>query len=255
VTVLLDKLDDHGDRDWYAAQAVEHGWSRNVLVHQIASGLRQRAGAAPSNFAHTLPAPDSELVQKLAKDPYVFDFLGLSEKVAERDLEQAMMDRLQDVLFELGHGFAFVGRQYRLDIDGDDYIIDLLFFHIEQARYVVVELKVDDFKPEYAGKLNFYIAAVDDLMRRPEHRPTVGLLFCAGRNERVVRYALAGATNPMAVPTYTYETLPAPERALLPADTDVINAVEQPVQVGPRQMSFDEYLAGWMTAHDAAGKE
>ena len=255
VTVLLGKLEDQPTRDWYAARAVEHGWTRNVLAHQVASALHQRSGAAPSNFAHTLPAPDSDLVQQIAKDPYVFDFLGLTEAVAERDLEQAMMDRIQDVLMEFGRGFAFMGRQVHLDVDGDDYYIDLLFFHTEQLRYVVVELKVGDFKPEFAGKLNFYIAAVDDLIRLPQHAPTVGFLLCAGRNERVVRYSLAGSTSPMAVAGYTYDTLPAPERALLPADVEVVHAVEQPVQVGPRQMSFDEYLAGWMTAHDAAGKE
>lgn len=172
--MLLGKLEDQTSRDWYAAAAVEHGWSRNVLAHQIANRTHERTGVAPSNFAATLTAPDSELAQQMSKDPYVFDFLGLTEKVAERELEQALMDRIQQVLSEFGRGFAFVGRQVHLDVDGDDFYIDLLFFHIEQLRYVVVELKVEDFTPEFAGKLNFYITAVDDLFRLPQHAETVG---------------------------------------------------------------------------------
>lgn len=244
---LLDKVEDQPTRNWYASKAADLGWSRAVLVHQIDTKLHRRAGAAPSNFADRLPSPDSDLAQQLAKDPYVFDFLGLTTQAAERELEQAMMDRLQHVLLELGRGFAFVGRQVHLDLDGDDFYIDLLFFHVEQLRYIVVELKVGDFKPEFAGKLNFYIAAVDDLYKLPQHAPTVGLLLCAGRNERVVRYALAGSTSPMAIAGYTYETLPEAERALLPADVDVLHAVEQPVQVGPRQVPFEEYLAEQLT--------
>lgn len=243
VTVLLGKVDDLATRNWYAAAAVEHGWSRNVLLNQIKNRTHARLGAAPSNFESRLPAPDSELAQQMAKDPYVFDFLGLTGQVAERDLEQAMMDRLQQVLLELGHGFAFVGRQVRLDVDGDEFYIDLLFFHVEQLRYVVVELKLGDFEPEFAGKLNFYIAAVDDLHRKPQHAPTVGILLCAGRNDRVVRYALAGATNPMAVASYTYESLPEAERTLLPSADAVIEAVERPLTVGSRQMTLDEAFA------------
>jgi predicted nuclease of restriction endonuclease-like (RecB) superfamily len=239
VTVLLGKVDDQASRDWHAAAAVEHGWSRNVLANQIANRTHERVGA-PTNFADRLPAPDSELAQHLSKDPYVFDFLGFTGMVAERDLEQAIMGRIQHVLLEFGRGFAFVGRQVHLDIDGDDFYIDLLFFHTEQLRYVVVELKVGDFEPEFAGKLNFYIAAVDDLYRLPQHAGTVGILLCAGRNERVVQYALKGQTAPMAVSTYTYETLPAAERALLPAAADIIEAVEAPIQVGARQLTLDE---------------
>jgi len=253
ITTLLDKTQDVSTRDWYAAAAVEHGWSRNVLLNQIKNQTHARIGAAPSNFASRLPAPDSELAQQLAKDPYVFDFLGITEQVAERDLEQAMIDRLQQVMMELGHGFAFVGRQVHLDVDGDDFYIDLLFFHVEQLRYVVVELKVGTFRPEFAGKLGFYIAAVDDMYRKPQHAPTVGLLLCASRNERVVHYALAGATNPMAVAGYTYESLPETERALLPSAADVIEAVEQPLTVGMRQMTLEEAFADYIPADPESG--
>ncbi|MGI9091880.1 MAG: PDDEXK nuclease domain-containing protein [Mycobacteriales bacterium] len=142
ITVLLDKLDDRPSRDWYAAAAVEHGWSRNVLTHQISSQLHRRIGTAPSNFAVRLPAHDSDLAQQLVRDPYVFEFLGLTERVSERELETALMNRLQAFLLELGHGFAFVGRQYHLEVGGNDFHIDLLFFNWAQSRFVVVELKI-----------------------------------------------------------------------------------------------------------------
>jgi len=200
VRVLLDKLDERDAREWYALAAVAEGWSRNVLLNQIKGRARDRAGAAPSNFDLTLPGEDSELAAQIAKDPYVFDFLGLSGRVAERELEAALVARLRDTLLELGTGFAFVGQQVHLDVGDDDYYIDLLFFNIPQVRYVVVELKIGKFEPEFAGKLGFYIAAVDDRLRNPaRHAPTVGILMCADRNDTVVRYALGGAAQPMAV--------------------------------------------------------
>ncbi len=226
VTVLLDKLDDQAERDWYAAAAVQHGWSRNVLLNQIMNRLHARVGAAPSNFPAQLPAADSELAQQLTRDPYVLDFLDLTTPVAERDLETALVDRLQAFLLELGHGFAFVGRQYHFAVDGDDFYIDLLFFHWPQSRFVVVELKVGRFAPEHLGQLGFYVAWVDDNLRTPDrHSPTVGILLCAGRNDSVVRYALAGSTAPMAVADYTYDTLPAAVRDSVPTDIELDRAV------------------------------
>lgn len=230
VTVLLDKLDDQAERDWYAAAAAEHGWSRNVLLNQIMNRLRERTGAAPSNFAGRLPAADSELAQQLTKDPYVFDFLSLTGRTAERDVEQALMDRLQQTLLEFGRGFAFVGRQVHFDVEGDDFYVDLLLFHVDQGRYVVVELKIGRFKPDYAGQLGFYVALVDDQLRRPgRHAPTVGILLCAGRNDRVVRYSLGRAASPMAVADYTYDTLPAAERCALPAAEDLAAVLDSPL--------------------------
>ncbi|WP_434994298.1 PDDEXK nuclease domain-containing protein [Arthrobacter sp. Ld5] len=167
-----------------------------------------RTGAAPSNFAQQLVVPDSELAQQVAKDPYSFEFLGLSGDVAERDLEQALMDRITETLRELGPGFAFVGRQVHFDVGGDDFYIDLLFFHVEQLLYYVIELKTGKFQPEYACKLNFYIALVDDRLRRDAHADTVGILICGDRNDHTVRYSLARATSPMAVATYTFDALP-----------------------------------------------
>lgn len=226
LTILLGKLDTQRERDWYAAATVEHGWSRNVLMNQINSQLHRRIGTAPSNFAEHLPAADSDLAQQLVRDPYVFDFLDLSDRVAERELEAALMTRLERFLLELGHGFAFVGRQYHFEVHGDDFYIDLLFFNWTQSRFVVVELKIGRFEPEYAGKLGFYVSWVDENLRiRDQHAPTIGILLCAGRNDNVVRYSLAGATAPLAVATYTYETLPAPVRDLVPTDDELSSTV------------------------------
>jgi len=219
ITVLLDKLDDQAERDWYVTAAVQHGWSRNVLLNQIMNRLHARAGAAPSNFPDQLPAADSGLAQQLTRDPYVLDFLDLTAPVAERDLETALVDRLQAFLLELGHGFAFVDRQYHLEVDGDDFYIDLLFFNWAQSRFVVLELKIGRFAPEHLGQLGFYVAWVDDNLRVPDrHSPTVGILLCAGRNDNVVRYALAGTTAPVAVADYTYDSLPKAVRQLVPTE-------------------------------------
>lgn len=223
IRTILDKRLEPAAREWYAAAAVEHGWSRNVLMNMIMNKTLQRTGAAPSNFVQHLVAPDSELAQQVAKDPYNFEFLGLSGEVAERDLEQALMDRITETLREMGPGFAFVGRQVHFDVGGDDFYIDLLFFHVEQLRYYVVELKTGKFQPEYAGKLNFYIAVVDDRLRREAHNDTVGILICGSKNDHTVRYSLGRATSPMAVASYTYDALPADVRRELP-DADRLTA-------------------------------
>ena len=226
ITVLLDKKLGHDARNWYAAAAVEHGWSRNVLMNMIMSKTLERSGAAPSNFAQQLVAPDSELAQQIAKDPYNFEFLGLSGEVAERDLEQRLMDRMVETLRELGPGFAFVGRQMHFDVDGDDFYLDLLFFHVEQLRYVVIELKTGKFKPDHVGQLQFYIALVEDRLRRKAHAPTVGILVCGSHKDHTVRYALNQSGAPMAVSSYTYETLPSNEKAALPSENDLVTALD-----------------------------
>jgi len=227
VLVLLDRLDSGDDRTWYARQALEHGWSRAVLEHQIAGQLRHRVGAAPSNFPDHLPPVDSELAQQLLRDPYVFDHLTLTGPVAEHDLEQALMDRLEATLLAFGHGMAFVGRQVRFDVDGDELVIDLLLFHVEQLRYLVVELKIGRFEPGYIGQLGTYVALVEDRLRRPDrHAPTIGLLLVAGRNEQIVRYALSGASAPLAVADYTYDSLPPDARAALPPADQLTAALD-----------------------------
>lgn len=226
---LLDKLDDAELRAWYAGQAIEFGWSRAVLEHQIMSGLHRRVGTAPSNFARLFPAGESELVQQITKDPYNLEFLMLERDAAERTLEAALVAHVQQFLLELGHGFAFVGRQYRLDVDGDELFIDLLMFHIPTVRYVVIELKTTKLTGGDIGQLNLYVAAVDDMLRLPGHNETVGLLLCTAKNERIVRYALGRSTSPMAVSGYRYTELPETERQVLPGETELVELVEAAV--------------------------
>jgi predicted nuclease of restriction endonuclease-like (RecB) superfamily len=225
IRLLLDKLEARAAREWYAAASVKNGWSRNVLLNQIINRTLERTGAAPSNFSAELEPADSNLARQIAKDPYVFDFLELTEEAAERDLEQAMMDRIVDTLRELGTGFAFVGRQVHFDVAGDDFYLDLLFFHVEQLRYVVIELKTGKFQPEHAGKLGFYVSLVDDRLRREAHAPTVGILICGDRNDHTVRYALGRSGSPMAVSTYTYDSLPPSEKNALPDADELTSAL------------------------------
>ena len=223
---LLNKLDDHELRQWYASRAVGHGWSVAVLEHQILTGLHTRSGAAPNNLEARLPAEGTDLAREIAKDPLVLDFLGLTEEAQELAMEEAMTLRMAQTLAEFGPGFAFVGRQYHLDVDGDDFFIDLLLYHVPSDRYVVVELKAGKFKPEHLGQLNFYVAAVNDMLRLPRQAPTVGILVCGSRNERTVRYALDGSAQPLTVTSYTYEALPADEQATLPSPAAITAALE-----------------------------
>jgi predicted nuclease of restriction endonuclease-like (RecB) superfamily len=199
---LLESVKDPAEREWYARQAIENGWSRNVLAHQVASGLHGRQGRALTNFARTLPPERSELAQQLVKDPYSFDFLSLGPDVLERDLERGLIDHLRALILELGKGFAFVGSQYHLEVGGRDYYLDLLFYHLRLRCFVVFELKMEEFEPEFAGKMNFYLSAVDDLLRHPDDGPSIGVILCRGRNEVVVEYALRDTSKPMGVARY-----------------------------------------------------
>jgi predicted nuclease of restriction endonuclease-like (RecB) superfamily len=173
---ILDYVRDPAEREFYIRKSIEHGWSRSVLVHQIESDLYHRQGKAIVNFDRTLSAPQSELALQILKDPYNFDFLSLSDEAQERELERALIHHLRKFLLELGVGFAFVGSQYHLEIGGEDFYIDLLFYHLRLRCYVVVELKICEFQPEFAGKMNFYLSAVDDLLRHEDDRPSIGLI-------------------------------------------------------------------------------
>jgi predicted nuclease of restriction endonuclease-like (RecB) superfamily len=204
---LLDAVKAAPERTWYARQAIENGWSRNVLVHQIESGLFTRQGGALTNFTRTLPAGQSELAQQILKDPYSFDFLLLGPEMLERDLERGLIEHLRALILELGKGFAFVGSQYHLEVAGQDYYLDLLFFHLRLRCFVVIELKIEDFKPEFAGKINFYLSAVDDQLRHKDDQPTIGIILCKGRNEVVVEYSLRDTTKPMGVAQYKVSPL------------------------------------------------
>ena len=220
---LLSKLKGPVQRVWYAQQTVVHSWSRAVLVHQIESDLFARQGKALTNFQTTLPAPQSDLAQALVKDPYHFDFLGLGPELSERQLEQALIDRLKDFLIELGKGFAFVGRQYRLEVGGEDYYLDLLFYHLHLRCFVVIDLKVEPFKPEFAGKMNFYLSAVDDQLRHADDQPSIGLILCKERNKVIAEYALRDTTKPMGVSTY--KVLPPKLKAGLPSVKQIEEAM------------------------------
>lgn len=230
VTVLADKLRTREDREWYAAKAVENGWSRESLEFEIKMDLKSRLGSAPSNFAATLDATESDLAQQAVKDSYVFEHLDPGKQVAERDREQALMDRIQDTLLELGRGMAFVGRQYRIEVGGDEFFVDLLFFHVNQLRYVVVELKVGKFQPAHIGQIGTYVAMVDGEIRKPDlHAKTVGILLCTERNDAALDYALASTASPVAVALY--EGLTPAERAALPSPGELEAVIEEEIQV------------------------
>lgn len=197
--ILLEKLKEPADRAWYAQAAIEHGWSRNILVHQIESNLRSRHGKAITNFARALPQPQSDLAQQALKDPYVFDFLTLSAEARERDLETQLTQHVARFLVELGAGFAYVGRQLHMEVGERDFYLDLLFYHTRLHCYIVIDLKDGAFKPEYAGKMNFYLSAVDEKLRQKEDKPTIGLLLCRTRDKLIAEYALRDVQKPIGV--------------------------------------------------------
>lgn len=196
---LLEKLDDSESREWYAARAIEEGWSRDILAWKIETRLRERSGKAITNFAEQLPPEQSDMVQQATKDPYLFDFLGATEPKVERGLEQALMDHVTEFLLELGQGFALVGRQVRLTLGGDEFYPDLLFYHVRLRRYVVVELKAVRFQPEFVGKLGLYLTAVDRLLAQDDETPTIGLLLCKTKNAVVAEWAVQNQKSPIGV--------------------------------------------------------
>jgi len=214
---LLGKVKDPDERLFYLQQTAQNGWSRNVMVHQIESGLYHRKGAAVTNFETTLPKPQSDLAKELLKDPYKFDFLSLRNEYVEKDLENALTDHITKFLLELGTGFSFVGRQYAIEVGGDDFYIDLLFYHLKLRCFVVVELKTGKFIPEYAGKLNFYLNVIDDTLKHATDQPSIGIIICKERNKVVAEYALRGMDKPIGVSAYQLtENLPAALKGKLP---------------------------------------
>lgn len=219
---LLEKLKDRDERLWYARAAIEHGWSRNVLVIQIEAGLYRRQGKAITNFTKALPAPHSDLAHQLLKDPYNFDFLTLSRDADEREIEAGLVAHIQKFLLELGTGFAFVGRQYPLEIAGEDYRLDLLFYHLKLRCFVVIDLKTGTFKPEYAGKMNFYLAAVDEMLKHDSDNPTIGLILCKSKKELIVEYALRNTATPMGIAEFRHlEKLPSELKGSLPTIEEI----------------------------------
>lgn len=222
--LLLDKISDTKTREWYIKKTIENGWSRTVLDHWIDSGLHERHGKAITNFESTLPLPQSDLAHETLKDPYSFDFLTLRERFNEKELENGLIDHIQRFLLELGAGFAYVGRQINLHIGNQDFFIDLLFYHLKLRCYVVVELKAVAFQPEHAGKMNFYLSAVDDLMKHKDDNPTIGLLLCKTKDKVIVEYALRDIKKPLGVAEYEtkiVESLPNNLRGSLPTIEEI----------------------------------
>lgn len=195
---ILDKVKGEKQREWYIRKTAENGWSHNVLIHQIESGLYERQAIADkiSNFESRLASPQSELAVQTMKDPYIFDFIPFKEDMVERDIEQALVQDVTKLLLELGTGFAFLGNQYHLNVGGDDFYIDLLFYNLNLRCYVVIELKTGEFKPEYAGQLNFYLSAVDGILKKDNDNPSIGLLLCKSKNALVAEYALPYEQRP-----------------------------------------------------------
>lgn len=222
--VLLSKLKEVDSRKRYAERAIKYGWSRNVLNIHIETRLLEREGNAVNNFDSNLPKPHSDLARESLKDPYLFDFLGIGQEADEREIENALVQHITRFLIELGAGFAFVGRQYHLEVGGDDFFIDLLFYHLKLRCYVVVELKTGAFKPEHTGQLSFYLTAVDAQLKSDHDQPTIGLLLCKTQNRVVAEYALRDTNKPIGVAEYQLvETLPVELQINLPS----IEKIEQ----------------------------
>lgn len=219
---LMAKVKDLPTRSWYMWAAIKHGWSRNILLMQIETAAHERFGHAVTNFKQLLPPPDSDMAQQTLKDPYLFDFLTLEADFHERELETGLIAHLEKFLLELGQGFAFVGRQYHLEVGDTDFYIDLLFYHLKLRRYVVIELKRGDFKPEYAGKVNFYCSVVDDLLRHETDGQTIGLILCQKPDRVLAEYALRDMSKPIGVSGFELtRALPETLQSILPSIEDI----------------------------------
>lgn len=216
--VIISKIKDAEEALFYVQQTIAYNWSRSVLTHHIESGLHLRHGKAITNFHATLPTAHSDLAQQTLKDPYNFDFLALRERHDERELESALVAHITQFLLELGAGFSYLGRQYRIEVAGDEFFIDLLFYHVRLYCYIVVELKTTKFDPAYAGKLNFYISAIDSILKTEQDNPTVGILICKSKNNTVVEYSLRHMHQPIGVSEYEItKHLPQELKSSLPS--------------------------------------
>lgn len=214
---LLDKVKDKYTRLFYMKKAIEHGWSRNVMVMQIETGLHKRQGQAITNFKDKMPSPQSDLAHYTLKDPYIFDFLSIGKETHEREVEKGLVQHMEKFLLELGAGFAFVGRQYHLDVGDQDFYIDLLFYHLKLRSFVVIELKDKAFKPEHAGKMNFYLSVVDDLIKHSSDNPSIGLILCKSKNNVLAEYTLRDMSKPIGLAEYRLgENLPENLKTALP---------------------------------------
>jgi predicted nuclease of restriction endonuclease-like (RecB) superfamily len=234
--ILLDKLKDQQLRFFYMQKIIENGWTRDMLANQIESGLHQRLGALPNNFDRTISVTQSKAVQRLFKDPYTFDFLHLEEEASERDLENALLTHITDMLLELGDGFTFKSRQYRLEAGGQEFFLDLLFYHKRLRRYIVIDLKIGEFQPEFAGKMNFYLGLVDDKLREAGDEPAIGLILCKTRNRIIAEYALRDTSKPIGIAEYRIgKILPEDIKGELPSIEELEQKLDEELKqnIGP----------------------
>jgi predicted nuclease of restriction endonuclease-like (RecB) superfamily len=236
--LLMEKVGDVSARRWYMEQTLASGWSRDVLSMAVKSDAYRRRGGAVTNFDRILPAPQSDLARQTLKDPYIFDFVTLDKPFRERELETSLIHHLEKFLLELGQGFAFVGRQYRIEVDGTDFYIDLLFYHLKLRAFVVIDLKAGAFRPEFAGKINFYCNVVNDTLRHPMDQPTIGLILCQGKDRMLAEYALSGIDKPIGVSSYELtRALPESLQSALPTVEEIEAELDEPrpgSQVGSR---------------------
>jgi predicted nuclease of restriction endonuclease-like (RecB) superfamily len=225
----MEKESDLPARRWYMEQTLAHGWSRDVLSMAIGADAYRRRGGAVTNFDQILPVPQSDLAQQTLKDPDIFDFITLDEPFHERELETSLIRRLERFLLELGWGFAFVGRQYRIEVDGSDFYIDLLFYHLKLRAFIAIDLKTGAFRPEFAGKINLYCNVVNDTLRHPTDQPTIGLILCQGKDRLLAEYALGGIDNPIGVSSYELtRALPADLQSALPTVEQIEAELDEP---------------------------
>lgn len=216
--VLMYEISDKKEREFYIQKVKEHGWSRSILSMQIETNLYKREGNAVTNFNKTLPAPHSDLAKATLRNPYLFDFLSLGNDAHEREVEKGLVAHIERFLLELGEGFAFLGRQYHLQVEEEDFYIDMLFYNIKLRLFLVIDLKSGKFKPEYAGKMNFYLSAVDDLLRQPGDNPSIGLILCRSKVGVLAEYALRDMNKPIGLAEYKLtEQLPKEIKTLLPS--------------------------------------
>ena len=222
ICVVMDKVSTNDQQLWYIQKTIENGWSRNVLSLQIQSNLYARDGKSHNNFQSTLPSPQSDLVASIIKDPYNLEFLDIQGKFHERELEEKLIDHIRNFLLELGQGFAFIGNQYHIELEGEDYYLDLVFYHVKLKCYVIIELKTGKFKPEYAGKLNFYLNLMDRRIKDDTDNPTIGLILCEDKKGITVEYAIEGINKPMGVSQFKLtETLPEQLKKYLPTPEEI----------------------------------
>lgn len=264
-TALLDRVQDTEVQKWYAVKCIENGWSLSVLRHQIDLRLYERQALAEktSNFEQLLPPPQSDLVRQAMKDPYIFDFIEAREDLRERDIEEALVKNITKLLLELGTGFAFLGNQYHLEVSDRDFYLDLLFYNLNLRCYVVIELKSDDFQPEYAGKLNFYLSAVDSILKKEQDNPSIGILLCTGKDKVIAEYALRDMTKPIGVSEYRLTSdLPKELAEAMPSIEDIVERVVPLKSIPEREAGGDETVssqdpsvAALKTAQDAFAGE